>query len=374
MQRIKENIFIFVRYKKQHNNFTMNRYLLIIATILFCTSGLAQSISFEEECIDAGTTLWNKPITATFKFTNKERQPLVIKDIDGGCGCINADWDKKPIGKGEEGNITITYDAKILGHFERIIEIFTNADDEPVQISIKGNVSNGNKETASELYDYRIGDIFLSSNNIEFPDVRKGDSVSTEIEIMNAGDEVYTPVLMHLPAYITAEVEPKMLARGRRGKIKFTLHGNNLKDMGLTQSSIYLQRQFGDKVSSENEIVVSAVLIPETTVDQNSTNAPGFVISSNILDLGKLGKKSKISGKIHIYNKGTEKLQLINVQAFNQALSVNIPKREIAPGESVKMKITLHTKYLGLSKAVPRVLIITNDANNPKETVTVKYE
>ncbi len=352
----------------------MNKYILIIATILISTCGFAQSISFENECIDAGTTLWNKPITATFKYTNKERQPLIIKDIDGGCGCINAEWSKKPIGKGEEGTITITYDAKTLGHFERIIEIFTNAESEPIHISIKGLVSNGNKETASELYDYRIGDIFLSNNYIEFPDVRKGDSVIAEIEIMNGGNEVFTPVLMHLPAYITAESEPKMIARGRRGKIKFTLHGDNLKDMGLTQSSIYLQRHFGDKVCSENEIAISAVLLPETTENKSNNKAPVFEVSSNTLDFGKLGKKSKVSGKIIIRNNGTETLHLRNVQVFNQALSVSIPKRALAPKEEVKMKITLHSKYIGQSKALPRVLIITNDDKNPKETITVKYE
>jgi archaellum component FlaF (FlaF/FlaG flagellin family) len=89
--------------------------------------------------------------------------------------------------------------------------------------------------------------------------------------------------------------------------------------------------------------------------------------------MGKLGRKSKISGKVTITNKGKGVLRLESIEVYNQALKVSLPKRSLVPGESMKMKVTLQAKYLGMSNAQPRVLIITNDADHQKETITVKF-
>ena len=86
------------------------------------------------------------------------------------------------------------------------------------------------------------------------------------------------------------------------------------------------------------------------------------------------GKKKKVSGRVEITNKGRGTLQLQAIQVFNHALSVSLPKKVLAPGERIKMKVTLMAKYLGQSKSQPRVLLITNDPKHPKEIVTVKFQ
>ena len=73
-------------------------------------------------------------------------------------------------------------------------------------------------------------------------------------------------------------------------------------------------------------------------------------------------------------NKGTGVLKLSKIQAFNQAITVSLPKTELQPGEEVKMSVTVNAKFLGMSKAQPRVLIITNDTKKPKEVVNVHFE
>lgn len=350
------------------------KYIFLFVALVCGASAFAQRISFKKSTINVGTTLWRKPLTATFNFTNKGKLPLVIKNVDAGCGCMEPKWTQGNIGRGEDGEITITYDAAMLGTFDKIIDVYTNVSDEPVQIRMKGRVSNGEREAFEELYPFRIGDVCLATNDIVFPDVKRGDSTSVSLEILNDGQEVYTPQVMHLPPYITAVAKPAMLARGKRGVIEFTLHGDRLVNMGLNQTSVYLARFFGDKVCPENEISVSAILLPDVPETINTAFAPKFEISTTNLNLGKLGKKSKLSGKISITNKGAGVLKLNTIQVFNQALSVSVSKRELAPGESVDMKIVVQSKYLGLSKSSPRVLIITNDPNHLKETVTVSFD
>ena len=128
------------------------------------------------------------------------------------------------------------------------------------------------------------------------------------------------------------------------------------------------------KESDDNDIAVSAILLPDFPEEIAGIARPEFNISSTELDFGKLGKKKKVSGRVEITNKGRGTLQLQAIQVFNHALSVSLPKKVLAPGESIKMKVTLMAKYLGQSKSQPRVLLITNDPKHPKEIVTVKFQ
>ncbi|MBO4674325.1 MAG: DUF1573 domain-containing protein [Bacteroidaceae bacterium] len=353
----------------------MKKYVIICAWGLAVSLSMqAQRISFEKNTVNAGNTLWKKPVTAVFKFTNKDKDPLFIREVDAGCGCLKPEWRTDAVMKGEEGEIRVTYDAQLLGHFDRYIDVYTNASEKPTRVRMKALVSNGEKKSMEDMYPYSIDDILLSANFVEFLDVSSGDSVTAEIEIYNNGDNVYTPQLMHLPSYLTAEYKPEMIARGRRGKIELTLHSKELKDLGLNQTSIYLARFSGDKVGQNNEIAVSAVLLPDLHFAEEFTRKPNFHISTTELQLGKMGSKTKLKGRVTISNKGRGVLKLSKIQSFNQAVTVALKKTELQPGEAITMDVTVDARFLGMSKAQPRVLIITNDPNHPKEVVNVSFE
>ena len=55
-------------------------------------------------------------------------------------------------------------------------------------------------------YDYTIGSVRTDNNNIEFDDVNVGDMPIQKIHIINSGSESVSPVVMHLPDYLTASV------------------------------------------------------------------------------------------------------------------------------------------------------------------------
>lgn len=348
---------------------------MISAMGLLAAAGAhAQRIVFEKNAVDAGATLWHRPVTAVFRFSNKGREPLVVNEVDAGCGCLTSEWTKGSVTRGGRGEIRVTYDAALLGHLDRYIDVYTNASDEPVRLRMKARVHNGEKKTLEELYPYSIDDIRLNTSAVEFPEVQSGDSAVAEIELVNCGKDVYTPSLMHLPSYITAEYKPAMIARGRRGKIKLTLHSDKLQYLGLNQTNVYLARFSGDKVSASNEISVSAVLLPDLQDAASFAKQPKFTLSSAELNLGVLGKKKKLSGVVKLANEGNGVLKLSKIQAFNQAISVTLKKTELQPGESIEMKVAVDARFLGMSKAQPRVLIITNDPKRPKAVVSVMFE
>lgn len=343
--------------------------LLAIATMPV----LAQKMVFNSTNLNVGSTLWKNPITATFKFHNKDRTPLIVTNVDPMCGCMVTSWTREPVAQGKEGTIQVTYDAMQLGHFDKMIDVYTNEGDKPVTLRFRGIVTNAEVKPLEETYPYRVGDILLSTNNIEFPDASKGDTVFARIEIMNDSKQVYTPTLMHLPPYITATARPAMLARGRRGVIDLMLDTRKLVNLGLTQTSIYLAEYAGDKVRPDNEIAVTAVQLPEVDVNLPEIIRPAFTVSTTELKLGSVGKKKSLKGKVRITNTGRGVLKLSAIEVFNQALTVQLPKREILAGQSVDMTVKLDLQLLSRFKTQPRVLLISNDPKHQKETITVTF-
>lgn len=329
-------------------------------------------ITFSEKEHDFGTILWNSPVTAEFKVTNDGNKPLVITKVTTSCGCTVAGWTKEPIMPGATGFVKSTFDAKAVGRFHKNVGVYCNAEPKPIYLMIKGTVSTTIKDY--KAFPYQIGNVRLDKNEIEFADANKGDRPTAEIKIINTGDKAYEPVLMHLPPYLKAEVVPSKLAKDQAGRIKLTLDSKYLKNLGLTQTSVYLARFSGDKVGEENEITVSAVLLPDFShlTEQQKQNAPSIKLSATELDMGTLALKDKVTHKIIITNTGKSRLDIKELQVFNPVVNVSLKKRYIDPGTSTTLKVTLKGKGLKKLKSSPRILMITNDPLHPKVMVKIK--
>jgi len=141
----------------------------------------------------------------------------------------------------------------------------------------------------------------------------------------------------------------------------------------LTTATVYLSRFPGDKVSEENAIPVSAILLPDfsTMSQQQRLNPPAVQLSSLEISLPPLAEKDKKTQTVIVKNVGKSNLEITDLQVFNPALGVQLKTRVLKPGESTKMKITAYGKYLKRAKGTPRVLMITNDPNCPKIIVKV---
>lgn len=345
----------------------------VIFTLGYLFAAAQPKLSFDVKTRDLGTVLWNKPVTAEFKITNTGNKPLVISNVTTSCGCTVADWTKEPIMPGKSGKISSTFDAKAVGRFHKTVGIYSNASPAPVYLVMKGEVSNNLKDFRL-THPVQVGKIRLDKNNIEFPDSHRGDVLAEEIYIANESGKTYEPVLMHLPPYLKAEAFPKQIKKGQTGKIRLSLDTRQLRDLGLTQTSVYLARFPGDKVSEENELTVSAVLLPDfshLTARQKAT-APSVKLSQTEVDMGAVGPKDKVTHTLLITNTGKSRLDIRAVQVFNASVNVNLKKRSVNPGESTKLKVTLLGKYLKKAKNTPRVLLITNDPEHPKVTVKLK--
>lgn len=77
-----------------------------------------------ERSIDVGDIPQDVGRAYTFYFRNVTDAPLIIDNVRVGCGCTATDWVDTPVAPGEEGMITVTYDAASRGYFRKYAKVF----------------------------------------------------------------------------------------------------------------------------------------------------------------------------------------------------------------------------------------------------------
>lgn len=97
-------------------------------------------ITFESEVIDYGTIDQGANGERVFKFKNTGKEPLIISNAQGSCGCTTPNWPKEPIRPGESGEIKVKYDTQRVGNFEKTVTITSNAQTPTKVVKIKGVV------------------------------------------------------------------------------------------------------------------------------------------------------------------------------------------------------------------------------------------
>ena len=87
-----------------------------------------------------GTIEYDANGTCVFEFTNTGKVVLTLSNVQASCGCTVPEWSKEPIKPGDKGKITVKYNTKNVGNFQKSISVFSNATTSPVVLTIKGEV------------------------------------------------------------------------------------------------------------------------------------------------------------------------------------------------------------------------------------------
>lgn len=100
----------------------------------------APTMTFESDVVDYGTIDQGADGVREFKFTNNGKEPLIISNARGSCGCTVPTWPKEPIKPGESSVIKVKYDTKRLGAINKSVTITSNAATPTKVVRIKGKI------------------------------------------------------------------------------------------------------------------------------------------------------------------------------------------------------------------------------------------
>lgn len=360
---------------------SLRSFLVLLLTTLWISplvgeseGVFAQSIDAEFDVIDMGDITFQQPAQATFRMKNRGSE-FFLKEVKPFCGCTQVTYPKKNIAKGENFTVTVTYDAELLGHFQKDVAMISDQFENPYYLTVKGNVvaqQMMNGADAANGSAVMMGKIQVSRDNVEFADTYQGDRIQEKITITNYDNQPINPQIIHVPQYMTAQITPNIIQPGKQGIITFTLDANMLPRYGLTQSSVYLAAFPGDKIAKEKEILVTAIKLPSLQLSESQrSRVPVLSLSASDIDMGK-----SLKGDIVLGNKGKSPLVISTIQSFTPGLTVTLNKTTLSPGETTILRVKGTRKNLKDldSKQQPRILIITNDPNNQKLILEVKYK
>ena len=352
----------------------MRKLIIFFSLLSVSLSLFAQpQMKFDRESVDFGTVLLNNPVTAEFKVTNTGNSNLVLTSVDASCACTAIEWPENGIGPGETASIKAVFDAKALGTFYKEVEIRSNISTEPTYLQMSGRVvANADEVTNTEGFDIEMGDVRLNKDTIFFDQVSKGTDPVDEILVLNTTRASFEPILMHVPNYLEVSCYPERIPAGRTGRIRIKLLTENLQEMGLTQTSVYFTRMFGDKVISENEIPVSVVLLPDFSnlSAASKVRTPKMKLSTTNLQVFYNGKP-KAKGVVMITNTGQQELKIDRLQVMSDAVSVSLPKKTVGVGQTIKMKVEVNKDRVKKNRGLG-ILMITNDPENAEQIIKIK--
>ncbi len=347
----------------------MRTKILLASALLAATTAFGQAhLSVDAGTHNFGFITYGKPVTASFRLTNIGNEPLQIGRIETSCACTVAESPLFLLQPGEQTTVKVTYDAKTMGRFHKFVHIFTNnSQSEYVRLSLQGEVLLEGADTGDDQFEETIGNFLLNSRHIEFEPTQRGGKPTATIHLLNTGKQALELSLLHLPPYVSMKAQPYLLPPRRKGKITLTLDTKGLPDYGLMQIPIHLARHAGDKVDEENEITLSAILLPDFSnlTEAQLAAAPAMELSQYEFDLGAVPAHGSKKCTATLTNRGLSTLHVEKLQVFSPAVSVSLKQRAIEPGETVKLKIKLNGKLFNQLKGETKVLIVSDDPKQP---------
>lgn len=104
--------------------------------------GPTTSMQFAETEFNFGKVKAGEKVQHEYSFKNTGKEPLVISNAKGSCGCTVPEWPKEPIAPGASGKIKVEFDSKgKSGAQTKQVTITANTDPPQSIIYIKGDVT-----------------------------------------------------------------------------------------------------------------------------------------------------------------------------------------------------------------------------------------
>ncbi len=104
-------------------------------------TGPLTTLNFAETVFDFGDVPDGESVSHTYRFTNTGKEPLVISNARGSCGCTVPKWPRTPIPPGEGGEIVVEFNTKGKpGRQSKKVTITANTDPAQTFLTISGNV------------------------------------------------------------------------------------------------------------------------------------------------------------------------------------------------------------------------------------------
>lgn len=313
--------------------------------------------------------------TFDFVVTNTGNQPLVIQKVTASCGCTTPEWTKSPIPPGKHGKVTAIYDpANLPGVFNKTLTVYTNTKPPSTILTIKGEVTPREK-TIEELFTFPVSTVRFESNHLAFSNVKKTQTKSKEMQIINTSSSPVKVEFDILPAYLKLKAEPETLKPGQKGRIIGIYDATKNDGWGFVSDMVKIKLN-GD-MQMNGFYYVSANLVEDfsSLTKDELANAPVFKPLTTTANLGKIKGSSQYDVEYKFTNEGKRDLIIRHIRSTCGCTAVQQENQGIGikPGESSSIKAVFNSG--GYKGNVTKVIYVyTNDPKNSEVVLMLNAE
>ena len=105
-------------------------------------TGPSTTMTFDQTEFNFGKVDEGEVVAHTFKFTNTGKEPLIISNAKGSCGCTVPQWPREPIPVGESNSITVEFNSKgKKGPRNQKVTITANTNPPQTFVALVGEVN-----------------------------------------------------------------------------------------------------------------------------------------------------------------------------------------------------------------------------------------
>jgi hypothetical protein len=312
-------------------------------------------------------------VTHKFEFVKTGGSPLLIDTVRATCGCTAPNWTRQPIPPGGKGFVAATYNpAGRPNAFSKYLYVSSNSANPSVKLTIKGEVS-AKPRTIEDDYRYSMAGLRLKANHLAFGNVSNTTEKDYKLEVINNSDKDITLGIEKVPPHLSIKFVPEVLKPNQKGFVVATYDARQKSDWGMIIDRV--QVTVDGQSERDFRLVISANIVEDFSAmsAQELADAPVIEVEAPEVDFGKLKQSEKFEHDFIVSNSGKSTLYIRKIKASCGCTAVQPEKKQIEPGESVKIK-TIFNPAGKRGNQNKNVTVITNDPKRSNLILRIKGE
>ncbi len=295
-----------------------------------------------------------------FTFKNTGSKALVINSVHSSCGCTIPVWPKEPIMPGATGDIKVTFNPiNRPGAFRKSITVKSNARQSTTSLYIVGLVK-AKPKTVADQYPIRMDGVRFKTNHISVTRIKKGESKTDTLFIMNDSDMDKKVTIQTPPPHLTFEIQPATLMPKQQGIIIVHFDSGKKDDWGFVMDKVFLS--FNGVRYNNNLLAVSA------TIEENFSHlseaelakAAKMEFADESYNFGTIDQGKVVKHRFEFTNTGKTPLIIRKMTTTCGCTATEPSAYEIRGGESGYIDVEFNSTGK-IGKQFQTVTLITND-------------
>lgn len=330
----------------------------------YCQETFGGKVQFDKTVHNFGDIMLSDgPQSCVFTMKNISDKPVAIYSVITSCGCTAVKWTKNPIMPGQTGQISSSYTNDEGPYpFDKSLTVYVSGISKPIILKLRG-VSHNRKQSLSELYPVRFGQLGLKQTSLKCGNVETGNVKSEQTNVANLSSSPINVTFSDVSKGLSIKVSPNPIPPGEVAVLQYSVTGME----GIWGKNFYYATPLvNGKKYGEGKVGIFAFTkqnFDDLTAEQKE-NAPKPMFDSSTYSFGRLKKGAKVKAGFSFVNNGNTPFRILKIDV-DAPDAIHSDPPQLSKGQKGSLQIDLDTSGLPSGEALVIVTLTTNSPSRP---------